>query len=111
MIQKFIFLLLASIVFSLPCFAQHAYKKPVKLSKACSYKNRKPVNSIKNKVALLTRENDFYILTINDQKYMPCNLPGGIKSKSIMISGSILETFPTERLMATPLKLTKAYLK
>lgn len=109
--QKIIFFLIASVLFSLSCFSQHAYKKAVKLSKACSYQNRKVVNSLKNQVAILSRENEFYILAIKDQRYIPCNLPAGIKSKSIMISGSILQIFPNERLMGTPFKLTKAYLK
>ena len=103
----FIFFLIVSIAFSCSCFSQ-AYKKQVKLGKSCSYQNRKVASSIKNKVAILSKENEFYILTIKDQKYIPCNLPAGIKSKSIMISGSILEIFPNERLMATPLRLTKA---
>ena len=109
--RKFIFLLIVSIVFSWSCFGQHAYKKPVKLGKACTYQNRKAVNTLKNKVALLSTENDLYILTINDKRYIPCNLPAGIKSKSIMISGSILQIFPNERLMGTPLRLSKASVK
>jgi hypothetical protein len=109
--RKFIFLLIATILFSCSGFAQQAYKKVVKLGKHCSYQNRNVVNSLKNKIAILSRQDEFYILTVKGQKYMPCNLPADIKSGTIMISGFILQIFPNERLMATPLKLTKASLR
>jgi len=110
MIKHFFFM--AFILFCAGCsFRQQVYKKKITLEKACSFKNRKVVDSIKNQVAELSGQNDLYIITIKDRKYIACNLPLSIQSKSIMVSGDVLEIFPTERLMGTPLRVTEAYYK
>ncbi len=106
------FLFMGFILFCAGCsFSQQVNKKNITLEKNCSFKNRKVVDSITNQVAELSSRNDLYILTIKDRKYIACNLPAGIQSKSIMISGKVLEIFPTERLMGTPLRVTEAYSK
>ncbi len=106
------FLFMTFILFCAICsFSQQVYKKKITLEKACSFKNRKVVDSFKNQVAELSGRNDLYIITIKDRKYIACNLPVGIQSKSILVSGDVLEIFPTERLMGTPLRVTEAYSK
>jgi len=89
-------------------FAQKRYKKCIKLEKNCAFQNRKVTDSFKNQVAYLSFQNDIYILTFKDQKYIVCNLPAGLTSKTLKVSGKVLEILPTERLMGTPLRLTKA---
>ncbi len=91
--------------------SQQVNKKNITLEKNCSFKNRKVVDSFKNQVSEISFRNDLYIITIKDRKYIACNLPVGIQDKSIVVSGDILEIFPTERLMGTPLKVTEAYYK
>jgi hypothetical protein len=106
------FLFLAFMVFCAGCsFSQHVDKKKITLEKSCSFKNRKVVDSLKNQVAELLWRNDLYIITIKNRKYIACNLPVGIQNKSIMVSGDVLEIFPTERLMGTPLRVTEANYK
>ena len=106
------FLFIAFILVCAGCsFSQQVNNKNITLEKSCSFKNRKVVDSFKNQVAELSWRNDLYIITIKDRKYIACNLPVGIQSKSIVVSGDVLEIFPTERLMGTPLRVTEAYSK
>ncbi len=106
------FLFVAFLLFCAGCsFSQQANKKNIILEKNCSFKNRKVVDSFKNQAGELFSRNELYVITIKGRKYIACNLPVGIRSKSIMVSGDILEIFPTERLMGTPLRVTEAYSK
>lgn len=91
-------------------FAQRKQPVQIKLEKHCDFdaQNRKPVGRLVNKIATVTKEGSYIILLINEDKYMVCNLPLTIKQKRIRVSGNVLETFQTEPLIATPLKLTKA---
>lgn len=91
-------------------FAQRKQPVQIKLEKHCDFdaQNRKRVGRLVNKIATVTREGSYIILLINEDKYMACNLPLTIKQKRIRVSGNVLETFQTERLIATPFKLTKA---
>ena len=106
------FLFIACVIFCAGCsFSKQGFKQNITLAETCYFKNRKVVDTIKDQVAELSFQNDIYIITIGDRRYIACNLPAGIESKSIMISGNVLEILPTERLMGTPLQLTKAHSK
>ncbi len=95
------------------CYSQkNLYKNPIKLDKKCFYDQKRSVtDSIKNVEGVLSIENDFYVLVVKDRKYIVCNLPKGIKNKTLLVSGYILQIMPNERLMGTPLRLSKAYSK
>ena len=106
------FLFLTFIVLSASCTSsQQSFKNPIALETSCHFKNRKVVDTFKDQIAELSFQNELYIITFNDRKFIACNLPAGIESKSILISGDILEIYPTERLMGSPLRVTKAYYK
>lgn len=106
-----IFLAIAILIVGNGCYSQkNLYKTPIKLDKKCFYDQKRSVtDSIKNVEGVLSFENDFYVLTVKDRKYIVCNLPKGINNKTILVSGYILQIMPNERLMGTPLRLSKAY--
>ncbi len=106
------FLFIIFILFCAGCsFSQQGYNKNITLEKTCTFKDRKVVDSFKNQIGDLSWQNDIYIITIKDRRFIACNLPAGIQNKLIMVSGNVLEILPTERLMGTPLRVTKAYSK
>ncbi len=109
--RKFLFAVMIFIL-SNGCYpSKNIYSKAIKLQQKCFYENRNVTNSIKDAEAELTVQNNFYVLKVKDRKYIPCNLPAGIKHQSIIISGEILQIMPNERLMGTPLRLSSAYIK
>ncbi len=94
------------------CYApKNIYSKSIKLQQKCSYENRNVTDLIKDAEAELTVGNNFYVLIVKNRKFIPCNLPAGIKAQAIIISGEILQIITNERLMGTPLRLSSAYIK
>ena len=87
------------------------YNKSVTLDKECFWQNkkRKIVDSLKNTIALISKEKDYYILTVNGKRYLPCNFPSISLRSPILVSGYILQGFYNEKLIATPLRLSEVY--
>jgi thioredoxin-related protein len=106
------FVLIVISLFSLNCSAQSNLKKRIQLQGSCFWdqKNRKIVDTLKDQVATVTKENNGkYLLLINGKKYLPCNLPKTLNDTTILITGYVLQTLQTEKVIATPIKLIKAY--
>ncbi len=70
--------------------------------------NRKVISKIENEMAEVSSNGVDYILLINNSQYFPCNLPSTMYKKGLRlkISGIVFSTFQTEKVIATPLKLT-----
>ena len=103
-------LLIALFFIASTCFCQSKTNATIKLKSKCFFdkQNRKKVCKITNQTAIVSKQGSYIILTIKNKKYFTCNIPSSIQNDSIKVTGYILEIFPTERLIATPLKLTRA---
>lgn len=109
-LKPIIFLVLTCFFLKTYSFCQSRNKSKIKLDKTCFFdtQNRKIVDSLSNKIATVKRQFNYIILIIDNKKYFTCNIPFTIKQKQICVTGYILETFETEKVIATPLKITKA---
>ncbi len=87
------------------------YTRPVKLKGECFFelKKRKVVDTLINKVAVVNKKGAYFILTIDSKKYLACNLPNNFNYKKVLITGYVLQTLSTEKNIATPLKIIKAF--
>ncbi len=112
-IKPIIILFLTFFFINTNCICQKRNKSKIKLDKTCFFdtQNRKIVDSLSNKIATVKRQFNYIILIINNKKYFTCNIPFTIKQKQICVTGYILETFDTEKVIATPLKITKATIR
>lgn len=108
--KQLLILLIAASFLTGSCNAQQNKPKAVKLTAECMFdnQNRAITDSIINKVAFVKKEGRYFILTINNKKYLPCNLPSGYEGKKISISAYILQEFETEKIIAIPIKIFKA---
>lgn len=99
-----------ALLFSSICgLSQKTGGKNIQLEKHCFFDapNRFVVDTLLNKSATISKKGKYLILIIGNIKYLPCNLPSAVKQKKIVISGYILNEFETEKVIATPLQLTK----
>lgn len=110
MIAKFFLSLIVFFLLSKMSPCQDNNKKAIKLKSDCFWENkkRKVIDTLINKTALISREKENYILMIDKKKYFACNLPDKLKGNKIIISGLVYQGLATEKLIGTPLKLTKA---
>ena len=110
LVRHIIFPFLTSLVFKTDCFCQSKNASQIELTKTCFFdkQNRKTIDSLTNKIAKVIRQYNNVILIIDNKKYLTCNLPLTIKNKQIRVTGYILQTFETEKVIATPLKIIKA---
>ena len=95
------------------CSSKKGFQDNIELVKDCMFdtQGRQTVEKIENVIATVSIENELVFLTVGEDRYITCSLPITLREKEIMISGNVLETFPTERLMATPLQVIKAFRK
>ena len=109
MVTRIFFLLILSL-FKSDSFCQSRTTPQIKLDKSCFFdkQNRKTNDSLSDKIAKVTRKFNYIILIIDNKKYLTCNIPLTIRQKQLRVTGYILETFKTEKIIATPLKVTKA---
>lgn len=109
-VRHIIFLLLTFFSLKTDSFCQSRNTSQIKLDKTCFFdnQNRKTIDSLTNKIAKVTRKFNYIILVIDDKKYLACNIPLTIKQKQIRVTGYILQTFETEKVIATPLKIINA---
>jgi len=110
MVTRTIFFLLTLFLFGNKSFCQSGTTLQIKLNKSCFFdkQNRNTIDSLTNKIAKVTRQLNYIILVIDNKKYLTCNIPLTIKQKQIRVTGYILQIFETEKVIATPLKVTKA---
>ncbi|WP_153797349.1 hypothetical protein [Foetidibacter luteolus] len=104
-------LLLFGIAFLNSCTSRPNNKgKEIELKKGCFFddQNRRVVDTLADKVATVSTDNVYFILTIEDNKYLACNIPDNYNGKTIIVSAQILEIFDLERVVATPIRLTAA---
>jgi|SRR5690348_8935997 len=96
---------------SIKCLAQSHFKNKIQLQSSCFWeqKPRKIVDTLKKQIAFIVKKNNIQLLVINNKKYFACNLPETISSSKILITGYVLQTLQTEKVIATPLKLISAY--
>jgi len=109
MLEKLIILFITTIFLTSDSICQN-HKTLIKLDKICFFdaQKRAVVDSMINKVATVTRKFDYIILVIDNKRYLSCNIPITTKAKRILISGYVLQTFETEKIIAIPLKVIQA---
>ena len=103
-----ILLLSSSVNYS---FSQSSYYKKIQLTSDCMWESKKRVvlDSIENQIATIIVKKRSRLLLIKNKEYYVCNMPIGLTHSKLLVSGYVLSGLSTEKLIATPLKLTSAY--
>lgn len=84
-------------------------QKLIPLKKVCFWENkeRKVIDTLKNKIAIVHLQNENYIITIEGKKYLACNLPDRVNKKFVLTG--VVYNGDNDKLIAIPLKIIKAY--
>jgi len=103
--------LLIAFAMSTGCNAQYKNEsKVITLKNDCFFdkQNRRIIDSLVNKIAVVSKKGSYFIFTIDNKKYLPCNMPDGYVGKKIIMSAYILQEFKTEKVIATPIRIITA---